>query len=157
VSRFEPFSVERTREIAAGFATLEGPLLPILHEIQHAFGHVPEAAVPVIAEVLNLTRAEVYGVVTFYPDFRRAPPGRHVVRLCRAEACQSMGGDALAARAEERLGVNLGHTRADGRVTLEPVYCLGLCATAPSAMLDDRPLGRLDTAAIERIAAEVDG
>jgi formate dehydrogenase subunit gamma len=157
VSRFEPFSVERTREITAGLAALEGPLLPILHEVQHAFGHVPEAAVPVIADELNLTRAEVHGVVTFYPDFRRAVPGRHVIRLCRAEACQSMGGDALAARAEERLGVKLGHTRADGRVTLEPVYCLGLCATAPSAMLDDRPLGRLNAAAIERIAAEVDG
>jgi formate dehydrogenase subunit gamma len=157
VSRFEPFSVERTSEIAAGLASLEGPLLPILHEVQHAFGHIPEAAVPVIAEELNLTRAEVHGVVSFYPDFRRAPAGRHVIRLCRAEACQSMGGDALAAQTEERLGVKLGQTRGDGRVTLEPVYCLGLCATAPSATFDDRPLGRLDAAAIERIAAEVDG
>jgi formate dehydrogenase subunit gamma len=157
VSRFEPFSVERTSEIAAGLASLEGPLLPILHEVQHAFGHIPEAAVPVIAEELNLTRAEVHGVVSFYPDFRSAPAGRHVIRLCRAEACQSMGGDALVAQTEERLGVKLGQTRGDGRVTLEPVYCLGLCATAPSAMLDDRPLGRLNAAAIERIAAEVDG
>jgi formate dehydrogenase subunit gamma len=157
VSRFEPFSVERTSEIAAGLASLEGPLLPILHEVQHAFGHIPEAAVPVIAEELNLTRAEVHGVVSFYPDFRRAPAGRHVIRLCRAEACQSMGGDALVAQTEERLGVKLGQTRGDGRVTLEPVYCLGLCATAPSATFDDRPLGRLDAAAIERIAAEVDG
>jgi formate dehydrogenase subunit gamma len=157
VSRFEPFSVERTSEIAAGLASLEGPLLPILHEVQQAFGHIPEAAVPVIAEELNLTRAEVHGVVSFYPAFRRAPAGRHVIRLCRAEACQSMGGDALAAQTEERLGVKLGQTRGDGRVTLEPVYCLGLCATAPSATFDDRPLGRLDAAAIERIAAEVDG
>jgi formate dehydrogenase subunit gamma len=156
VPRIEPFSVERTREIAAGLAALEGPLLPILHAVQHAFGHVPEAAVPVIAGVLNLTRAEVFGVVTFYHDFRRGPPGRHVIRLCRAEACQSMGGDALAARAEERLGVKIGQTRGDGRVTLEPVYCLGLCATGPAAMFDDRPLGRLDAAAIERIAAEAD-
>jgi formate dehydrogenase subunit gamma len=135
---------------------VEGPLLPILHAVQDAFGHVPTAAVPVVAEVLNLTRAEVHGVVSFYHDFRRAEPGRHVVKLCRAEACQSMGGDALAAHAEQRLGVELGSTRSDGRVTLEPVYCLGLCATAPSAMVDGRVVGRLDAAAIERIAAEVD-
>ena len=153
----EPFSAERTSEIASDLATLEGPLLPILHAVQHAFGHVPEAAVPVIAGVLNLSRAEVHGVVTFYHDFRRAPAGRHVVKLCRAEACQSMGGDALAAHAERCLRVKLGGTRGDGRVTLEPVYCLGLCATAPSAMVDGRLVARLDAAAIERIAAEVDG
>jgi formate dehydrogenase subunit gamma len=157
VRRHEPFSAERTIEIATELATLEGPLLPILHEVQRAFGHVPEASVPVIADVLNLTRAEVHGVVSFYHDFRRAAPGRHVVKLCRAEACQSMGGDALAAHAERCLGVELGATRSDGGVTLEPVYCLGLCATAPSAMVDGRVVGRLDAAAIERIAAEVDG
>jgi formate dehydrogenase subunit gamma len=157
VQRHEPFSTERTIEIATALAALEGPLLPILHEVQEAFGHVPEASVPVIADVLNLTRAEVHGVVSFYHDFRRAAPGRHVVKLCRAEACQSMGGDALAAHAERCLGVEFGGTRSDGRVTLEPVYCLGLCATAPSAMVDGRVVGRLDAAAIERIAAEVDG
>jgi formate dehydrogenase subunit gamma len=156
VPRHEPFSTQRTEEIATELAAVEGPLLPILHAVQDAFGHVPTAAVPVVAEVLNLTRAEVHGVVSFYHDFRRAEPGRHVVKLCRAEACQSMGGDALAAHAEQRLGVELGSTRSDGRVTLEPVYCLGLCATAPSAMVDGRVVGRLDAAAIERIAAEVD-
>lgn len=152
----DSFSSEHVREIVAEHAGVEGPLLPILHAVQAAFGHVPEAAIPVIADELNLTRAEVYGVVTFYHDFRRAPAGRHVVKLCRAEACQSMGGDALAAAAEEQLGVRLGATRGDGRVTLEAVYCLGLCATAPSGMVDGRVLGRLDADAIARIAAEVD-
>ena len=162
MSEYEPFSEERTREIALEFtgetggAGVEGPLLPILHAVMEAFGHVPEAAVPVIAEVLNLGRAEVHGVVSFYHDFRRRPAGRHVVRLCRAEACQAMGGDALAAQAEARLGVRIGETRGDGRVTLEAVYCLGLCATAPSGMIDGRLLGRLDAPAIERIAAEVE-
>jgi formate dehydrogenase subunit gamma len=152
----EPFSSDRVREIVAGCVGLEGPLLPILHAVQDEFGHVPEAAIPVIAEELNLTRAEVYGVVTFYHDFRRVPAGRHVVKLCRAEACQAMGGDALAAEAEDRLGVRLGETRGDGRVTLEAVYCLGLCATAPSGMVDGRIMGRLDGAALARIAAEVE-
>lgn len=156
LSRHEPFSAERVREIVAGLCDLEGPLMPILHEIQHSFGHVPEAAVPVVAEALNLSRAEVHGVVTFYPDFRRTPAGRHVVKLCRAEACQSRGADMLAELAEARLGVRLGETRADGKVTLEPVYCLGLCATAPSAMVDGRLVGRLDTGALEAIAKEIE-
>ena len=144
------------REIVAELADLEGPLLPILHEVQHSFGHVPEAAIPVIADALNLSRAEVHGVASFYPDFRRQMAGRHVVKICRAEACQSMGGAALAEFAEARLGVRFGETRPDGKVTLEPVYCLGLCATAPSAMVDQRLVGRLDAAAIEAIAAEVE-
>lgn len=159
MSEYEPFSEERTREIARAFtgeSGVEGPLLPILHAAMETFGHVPAAAVPVIAEELNLGRAEVHGVVSFYHDFRRKPAGRHVVRLCRAEACQAMGGDALAAEAEARLGVRIGETRGDGRVTLEAVYCLGLCATAPSGMVDGRLVGRLDGPAIERIAAEVE-
>ncbi|BBE72789.1 formate dehydrogenase subunit gamma [Oharaeibacter diazotrophicus] len=156
MSRHESFSVERTRELVSDFAGLEGPLLPILHALQEAFGFVPEAAVPVIAQELNLTRAEVHGVVTFYHDFRHAPAGRHVVKLCRAEACQSMGCDDLIAHAERRLGVAMGETSADGAVTLEPIYCLGLCATAPSAMVDGRLVGRLDAAAIDAIATEVE-
>ena len=104
-----------------------------------------------IAAELNLTRAEVYGVVSFYHDFRREPPGRHVIKLCRAEACQAMGGEALAARAEQRLGVPCGTTREDGEVSLENIYCLGLCATAPSALIDGRPVGRLSTAKLDRL------
>lgn len=133
----------------------EGPLLPILHDIQAAFGHVPRAAIPVIAQALNLSRAEVYGVVTFYHDFKDAPHGRHVLKLCRAEACQSMGGEALAAQVEAALGIAFGETTADGRVTLEPVYCLGLCATAPSAMVDGRIHGRMTAEKVEALLAEV--
>ena len=107
---------------------------------------MPEPAIPMIASALSLSRAEVHGVFTFYHDFRHQPPGNHVLKLCRAEACQAAGGDALAARAEAKLGISLGNTTADERVTLEPIYCLGLCATAPSAMLDGRVVGRLDEA-----------
>ena len=122
--------------------------------MQEEFGYVDEAAEPLIAEALNITRAEVHGVISFYHDFRRAPAGRHVLKLCRAEACQAAGGDALAARAEAKLGVTMGHTTADERVTLEPIYCLGLCATAPSAMLDGRVVGRLNEARIDALIAE---
>lgn len=133
---------------------LEGPLLPILHELQETFGCVPEAAEPLIAEKLNLTRAEVHGVVTFYHDFRRKPAGTHVLRLCRAEACQSSGSEALAARAEAALGIASGETTDDGKVTLEVVYCLGLCALAPSAMFDGRGIGRLDEKRIDKLLDE---
>ncbi|MBO6717955.1 MAG: formate dehydrogenase subunit gamma [Rhizobiaceae bacterium] len=135
--------------------SLEGPLLPILHGIQAEFGHVPRDVLPVIAEALNLTRAEVYGVVSFYHDYRDHPPGRHVLKLCRAEACQSMGGDAIAERLQDLLGIKFHETSKDGSVTLEPVYCLGLCACAPSAMLDGEVIGRLDAAKAAEIAAEV--
>ena len=133
---------------------MEGATLPIMHALQETFGHVPEEAIPMIASELNLSRAEVYGVFTFYHDFRAKPAGRHVLKLCRAEACQAAGGDALAKRAEATLGIALGNTTADQRLTLEPIYCLGLCATAPAAMLDGRLIGRLDTARIDAIVAE---
>ncbi len=154
MSRFEPWSEERTVEIVAEHSVLEGPLMPILHAVQHAFGFVPEDAIPVIARELNLSRAEVHGVVTFYHDFRRELPGKHVLKLCRAEACQSMGCERLVERAEERLGVACGDTTADGQVTLEAVYCLGLCATAPSAMLDGRVVGRLDSNRLDQLLKE---
>jgi formate dehydrogenase subunit gamma len=154
MSRFEPWSEERTVEIVAGHLALEGPLMPILHAVQHAFGFVPEDAIPVIARELNLSRAEVHGVVTFYHDFRRELPGRHVLKLCRAEACQSMGCERLVERAEERLGLSCGDTTADGQVTLEAVYCLGLCASGPSAMLDGRVVGRLDANRLDQLLKE---
>src|SRR6202012_436997 len=151
---YESWDEQRAAEIIAEHEGLEGATLVILHALQEAFGHVPEAAIPMIATALNLSRAEVYGVFTFYHDFRHEPAGRHVLKLCRAEACQAAGGDALAARAEAKLGVALGHTTADDRVTLEPIYCLGLCATAPSAMLDGRIVGRLDEARLDALVAE---
>jgi formate dehydrogenase subunit gamma len=152
----ETWSAERTAQIIAEHRDLEGPLLPILHAIQEAFGCVPEQAVPVVAEALNLSRAEVHGVVTFYHDFRQQPAGRHVLKLCRAEACQAAGGDALAARAEARLGVRFGDTTRDGRVTLEPVYCLGLCSVSPSAMIDGRIVARIDDKKLDALLAETD-
>jgi len=134
---------DTARTIAAEHGNRPDALIEILHAVQAALGYVPEAVVPVLADALNLSRAEVHGVVTFYHDFRREPAGRHVLKMCRAEACQAMGGEALVARAEDRLGIACGSTSADGRVTLEPIYCLGLCATAPSAMLDGQLVGRL--------------
>ena len=145
----------RAARIVEALRGLEGPLLPILHELQEEFGHVPPETLPVVAEALNLSRAEVHGVVSFYHDFRRQPAGRHVLKLCRAEACQSMGSERIAEALERALGIGFHQTSADGAVTLEPVYCLGLCACAPAAMLDGEPIGRLDAAAIEEIAAEV--
>jgi formate dehydrogenase subunit gamma len=153
-SAYEPWNEARGAEIIREHATLEGATIPILHALQEAFGHVPELAIPMVAAALNLSRAEVYGVFTFYHDFRKQPAGRHVLKLCRAEACQAAGGDALAARAEKRLGIAIGNTTADERVTLEPIYCLGLCATAPSAMLDGRLVGRLDEARLDALVAE---
>jgi formate dehydrogenase subunit gamma len=151
---YEQWDPARGAEIIAQNAQQEGATLVILHALQDAFGYVPEPAIPMVASALNLSRAEVHGVFTFYHDFRDKPAGRHVLKLCRAEACQAAGGDALAERAEAKLGVTLGHTTSDERLTLEPVYCLGLCATAPSAMLDGRLIGRLDEARLDAIVAE---
>jgi formate dehydrogenase subunit gamma len=153
-SVYEPWEPARGAEIISEHSKVEGATLVILHALQEAFGYVPEDALPMIASELNLSRAEVYGVFTFYHDFRAKPAGRHVLKLCRAEACQAAGGDALAAHAEAKLGVSLGNTTPDERVTLEPIYCLGLCATAPSAMLDGRLIGRLDEARIDALISE---
>lgn len=147
--------IARAAAIVEEHKGLEGPLLPILHGIQHEFGYVPQETLPVIAEALNMSRAEVHGVVTFYHDYRGEPAGRHVLKLCQAEACQSMGSDKVAADIKAALGIGFHETSADGSVTLEPVYCLGLCACAPAAMLDGQVIGRVDAEAIEEIVAEV--
>lgn len=139
-----PDALSRVHEILADHRGTEGALLPILHAVQAAFGHVPDEALPVIAADLGISRAEAHGVVSFYHDFRAEPAGRHVVKLCRAEACQAMGADRIAARARDRLGLDWHETSPDGRVTLEPVFCLGLCACAPAAMVDGRLVGRVD-------------
>jgi formate dehydrogenase subunit gamma len=145
---------ETARAIAAEHGNRPDALIEILHEVQSALGFVPEEAVPALANALNLSRAEVHGVVTFYHDFRRKPAGRHVLKVCRAEACQSMGGEAIVHRAEDRLGIACGETSADGRVTLEPIYCLGLCATAPSAMIDGRIVGRMTPERLDTLLKE---
>ena len=144
----------KTLAIVGALKGLEGPLLPILHEIQAEFGYVPQESLPIIAQELNLSRAEVHGVVTFYHDYRDHPAGRHVLKLCRAEACQSMGGDDIAVRVKALLGIDFHQTTLDGAVTLEPVYCLGLCSCAPSAMLDGEVHGRLDADLAAELVAE---
>lgn len=128
-------------------------LVEILHDVQAALGHVPRDLLPPIAEALNLSRAEVHGTVTFYHDFRDRPPGRRVVRLCRAEACQAVGSEALAAHAQQVLGLGFEETEADGAATLEAVYCLGNCALGPAVMIDGRLHGRVTPDRLERLLA----
>jgi formate dehydrogenase subunit gamma len=141
----------RALERIQGLQHLPGALLPILHALQEDFGYIDEAAVPMIAETLNISQAEVHGVISFYHDFRRTPPGRHVLRICRAESCQSMGCNPLIEHLEKRLGVKLGETTANGDFTLEPVYCLGNCALSPAMMLDAQPYGRVSAAVADSL------
>jgi formate dehydrogenase subunit gamma len=141
----------RVGEILNAHKGMEGSLLPILHAIQADFGYVPQAALPIIAQDLNLSRAEVHGVMSFYHDFRENPAGNHVLKLCRAEACQAMGADRVAAHAQKALGIEWHETTKDGAVTLEPVFCLGLCACAPAAIVDGKLIGRVDEARIDAI------
>lgn len=127
----------------AQYQSHPGPLVQVLHAVQAKLGFIPPAAVPVIAEALNLSRAEVHGVVTFYHYFRQTPPGRHTIQLCQAEACRSMHCETLTAHVKQRLGVGFHDTTQDGRYTLEPVYCLGMCACAPALMIDGEVHGRV--------------
>lgn len=134
---------EQVVAIVARHVGQRAPLIEILHEVQHTLGYVPEGAVPLIATGLNLSRADVHGVLTFYHHFRVTPPGRRVVKLCRAEACQAMNGRALEAHARRRLGVGFGETTPDGDISLEAVDCLGLCACSPAVMIDEEVHGRM--------------
>jgi formate dehydrogenase subunit gamma len=145
---------DTARAIIARHLTHEGAVLPILHALQAEFGYLPEETLPVVAEALNISRAEIYGIATFYHDFHFEPRGKHVLALCRAEACQSMGAQALAGQAQARLGVGFGETTRDGQVTLEQTFCLGLCACAPSAAIDGKLIGRLTPQKLDTIIAE---
>lgn len=142
------------REIIERHAAQPGGLLPALHELQDVLGHLPAPLVPDIAEGFNISRAEVHGVISFYPDYRSEPAGRHVLRLCRAEACQAMGGEALARHAREKLNCEFHTTSAGGAITLEPVYCLGLCAQSPAVMFDGRPYARLTPQKLDALIDE---
>ncbi|MGO4573803.1 formate dehydrogenase subunit gamma [Microvirga sp. 2TAF3] len=148
---------DRASEIVAAHASLDGATLPILHALHDEFGCIPEEAIPLIASALNISRAEVHGIVTFYHDFRRQAGGRHVLKICRAEACQSMDGARIAREFLSRLGVDWGGTTADGSLTIEGVYCLGLCACSPSALYDGEPVGRLNPAKLDAMAREARG
>lgn len=148
------WDTRKAAEIIEAHRHLDGAALPVLRALQDAFGYLPEEATAQVAEALNLSRAEVHGVISFYHDFRRAPIGRTSLKLCRAEACQAMGADALASEVEAKLGATWHGTTADGRVTLEPVFCLGLCSVAPAALVGDQLVARADwprlTAALDK-------
>jgi formate dehydrogenase subunit gamma len=146
-----PTSAPIIDDAIAANRALPGALLPVLHAIHDALGFIPPAAVPRIAQALNLSQAEVHGVLTFYHDFRSSPPGRHVVKLCRAEACQAMGAEALAARLTERLGIAWEETTPDGALTIEPVYCLGNCALSPALLFDGKLRGRITAEGLDGI------
>lgn len=146
---------ETIRRIVADLKSRPGPMLEVLHAVQAAVGYVPPAAVALIAEGLNVSRAEVHGVVTFYHYFRSTPPGAHTVSICRAESCQAMGAEALAAHARERLGVDFHETTSDGRCSLEPVYCLGNCACSPAVMIDGRLHGRVTPERFDALLADL--
>ena len=152
-----PTPASVTESVLARHVGEPGALLPILHEVQDALGHIPREVVPQIAEGLNLSRAEVHGVVTYYHHFRAEAPGRHVIQVCRAEACQAMGSDALMAHAEHTLGCHThgghGSTSADGRYTLNPVYCLGLCASSPAVVVNDKLHARMTPAKFDKIVS----
>jgi formate dehydrogenase subunit gamma len=135
---------DRVRALVAAHRGDRGALLPILHRIQAEFGWIDPDVVPVLAVELNLSRADVHGVITFYTDFRSEPAGRTTVKLCRAEACQSVGAEKVVAHAEQVLGIKVGQTTSDGSVTLEQVFCLGNCALGPAAQINGRVVGRLD-------------
>ena len=143
-------TVQRAIEAHAG---RPGALLPLLHEIQDRLAHIPDSAVPAIAKALNLSRAEVHGVITFYHHFRQTPPGKHVVQICRAEACQAVGANELVQHAKKSLRCELHATTPDGEMTLEPVYCLGQCATGPAIMIDDALHARVDSARFDQLVA----
>jgi formate dehydrogenase subunit gamma len=142
------------REIAASHRGQRGALLPILHAVQEALGCVPPEAIPVLADELNLSRADVHGVVSFYHDFRSTPAGRTTVRICRGEACQSVGAERLVSNVSDRYGMSLGETSPDGSLTIEQVFCLGNCALGPAAQVNGRLQGRVDEAKLASILDE---
>jgi formate dehydrogenase subunit gamma len=135
--------IAKARARIAELQHLPGALLPMLHSLQEEFGYIDDAVVPLLADALNLSRAEVHGVVSFYHDFRRTPPGRHVLKICRAESCQAMGCNPLIEHVENNLSVKLGETTADGAISVEPVFCLGNCALSPAILFDGQPYGRV--------------
>ncbi len=150
-SPLDAADARRIRAIADELSATPGALLPILHAVQREIGYVPSGSVAIIAEALNLSRAEVHGVVTFYHLFRTTPPGEKTLYICRAEACQSMGSRALEQYAKEKLGVDYHETTTDGSVSLEPIYCLGNCACSPAVMVDEAVYGRVTPERLDEI------
>jgi formate dehydrogenase subunit gamma len=150
----DPKHAATVRRLAEARATEPGALLPILHSIQDELGFIPEDSVAIVADVLNLSRAEVHGVVTFYHFFRTHAPGKRTLYVCRAEACQSMGARELEKHIRERLAIDFHETTADGKYSLEPVYCLGNCACSPAVMIDETVYGRVTPERLDQILAQ---
>jgi formate dehydrogenase subunit gamma len=142
---------ERARQLIEELQGKPGALLPILHALQDEFGYIDKTVVPIVARALNISQAEVHGTISFYHDFRKIPPGRHVLKMCRAEACQSMGCDELIQHVENRLDIQLGQTTPDGTFTVEQIFCLGLCSMSPSVMLDGIPYGRVTPEVVDSL------
>jgi len=153
----EPSNMQATvQEITTAFKDKPGALLPILHAIQDALGYVPAESVPAIAKALNLSRAEVHGVISFYHYFRDTPPGKHTIHLCRAESCQAMGGKQLETHVKATLGIDFHETTADGKFSLEPVYCLGNCACSPAMQIDEEIFGRVSANRFDAVVKETE-
>jgi formate dehydrogenase subunit gamma len=150
------WDAEEARRIIESLRGLDGALIPMLHALQGRFGYVDDAAVPDLADVLNLSRAEVHGVITFYHEFRRSPPARHALHLCRAEACQSVGARALESHVKRKLGIDYHHDTPDGRWSLGAIYCLGNCACGPSALIDGATFGRLTAEKLDQLMREAE-
>ena len=151
---YERWDLAQATAVIAAHADERGAMLPILHDLMARFGYVDQAIVPMIAEALNLSRAEVHGTISFYHDFRDHPPGRRTIKVCRAEACQSRGALAMHEALTRKLGIDWHGTTADGAITIEPVYCLGLCTCAPAVLIDEEPVGNVDIDALDALIAE---
>ena len=152
--RYDEWDPGEATKIVAARAHEQGAAIPILHDLMERFGHVDRSIVPILADALNLSRAEIHGTVTFYHDFRDHPPGRRTLKVCRAEACQSRGAFAMHDALKEKLGIDWHGTTPDGAITIEPVYCLGLCACAPALLIDEEPVGNVDVDALDDLIAE---
>ena len=153
----EPSNMQATvQEITTALKDKPGALLPILHAIQDALGYVPADSVPAIAKALNLSRAEVHGVISFYHYFRDTSPGKHTIHLCRAESCQAMGGKQLEKHVKTRLGIDFHETTSDGKFSLEPVYCLGNCACSPAMQIDEEIFGRVSANRFDAVVKETE-
>jgi formate dehydrogenase subunit gamma len=151
------WDTEAASDLIDKYKHLDGAMLPVLHALQERFGYIDDSAIPLVADALNVSRAEVFGVVTFYHDFRRKPAGRHVLKVCRAEACQSMGCESLVEHLAAEHGISMGETSADGRLTVEAVYCLGNCALSPAVMMDGELVGRADRDTLDGLVARTKG
>lgn len=151
MGRHLPWSADRASAILAEHQHLRGALLPMLHALQEEFGFIHDGAIPLLAQALNLSQAEIHGVISFYHEFRRSRPGHYVLKVCRAESCQSMGSDALIAHIKDHLSVDFGGTTADGLFSLEAVYCLGNCALSPAMLVDETLHGRVSPARFDAI------